>query len=432
MLIKYVEIIYFIYLITNICSDIDVNKLNENSLLKFPLKKNLYLSSSVFINEKEYNIPIDISLDRTWINTGETSKTHNKEFIIEQCYTYNLNFNSKKNVPISFFDKKLVLEDISYEEISYNLNNITCDTKNGVIGLSPRSEKKILNLLTQLNKSYLLKKCFSIYKNELILGKFDDEIKQNKHIVTNILDSYENKWVINVQGIYFGEVSGYNDKNNQNEFKINIMNNNYKSLNLYCEFNSLQRLIIVQYYQLEFINTNIFRNKCSIKRKEEEKFTGIYCDKNIIDKLPNLGFIINNKLLQIKINKLFEPSRDNPKEYLFLIVFSDIIWENNICLIGNYFFNELGIKTIFDAENKNIYMISDEIIENVKIVDDYSLDDKQILLNNNSFSIYDFTICFILISNIIGIIILLTSLYRQKAYGKIQNRFRRMKRMNKQ
>ena len=157
-----------------------------------------------------------------------------------------------------------------------------------------------------------------------------------------------------------------------------------------------------------------------------------YCDKNIIDKLPNLGFIINNKLLQIKINKLFEPSRDNPKEYLFLIVFSDIIWENNICLIGNYFFNELGIKTIFDAENKNIYMISDEIIENVKIVDDYSLDDKQILLNNNSFSIYDFTICFILISNIIGIIILLTSLYRQKAYGKMQNRFRRMKRMNKQ
>ena len=432
MIIKYVEVICFIYLISNIYSNVDVNNLNENSQLKFPLKKNLYLSSTIFIKDEEYNIPIDIGSDRTWINIKDKSNSHNKEIIIEECKSYELNFNSKKNIPISFFDKNLVLEDISYEEISYSLSDIKCDTKNGVIGLSPRSEKKSLNLLTQLNKSYSLKKCFSIYKNDLIIGNFDEEIKQNKHITANILDSYESKWVINVQGIYFGEIFNSDDKNDNNEFKINIMNSNYKTLNLNCGFNSLQRFIIIQYEYFEEINSKIFRNKCNIKRKDEEKFDGIYCDKNIIDKLPNLSFIINDKLLPLKINKLFEPSKDNPNEYIFLIAFSDIVWENNFCIIGSYFFNELGIKTIFDAENNNVYILSDDIIENVKIVDEYSLDDKQIILNNNSFSIYDFTICFILISNFFGIIILLISLYREKEFGKIQNRIRRIKRMNKQ
>ena len=33
------------------------------------------------------------------------------------------------------------------------------------------------------------------------------------------MDSYESKWVINVQGIYFGEIFNSDDKN---EFKINI------------------------------------------------------------------------------------------------------------------------------------------------------------------------------------------------------------------
>jgi len=324
----------------------------------------------------------------------------------------------------------LVLEDISYEEISNNLNNLTCDTKNGIIGISPKSEKKVLNLLTQLNKSYLLKKYFSIFKNELIIGNFDEEIKQNKHIETNILD-FQYKWIINIQGIYFGQIDSSYFENNQKEFKINIMNNNYKNLNLNCEFNSLQRMLIVEYYLIDNINTNIFRNKCNLKSNEEEKFQGLYCDKNTLDKLPDLSIMINNKLLHIPINKLFEQDKNNPNEFLFLIAFSDIIWGKGSCLIGSYFFNELGIKTIFDSENNNIYLLSNNIIENTKIVDDYSVDDKQIILNNNSFSIYDFTLCFILISNFFGIIILLVSLYKEKVYGKVQNHIKKIKRMNK-
>ena len=432
MIIKYIEIFCFISLISNIFSDIDIKNLNENSLLKFPLKSNLYLSSSLFIKDQEYTIPIDISLDRSWFNTKDSSNNHNKQLVIEECPIYELNFKTKKNSYISFFDKSLVLEDIYYEEISNNLNNLTCDTKNGIIGLSPKSEKKILNLLTQLNKSYLLKKYFSIYKNELIIGNFEEEIKQNKHIKTNILDSFQNKWVINLQGVYFGEIDSSYISNNQNEFKINVLNNNYKSININCEFNTLQRMIIVEYYLMDSIHSNIFRNKCNLRRNEDEKFDGIYCDKDVYDKLPDLSFMINNKLLHVPKNKLFIKDKNNPNEFLFLIAFSDIIWEKGTCLVGSYFFNELAIKTIFDAENNNVYLLSNDIIENIKIVDDYSVDDKQIILNNNSFSIYDFTLCFILISNFFGIIILLISLYKEKIFGKTQNHIRKMKRMNKQ
>ena len=432
MIIKYARIICFISLISNIFSDIDTKNINENSQLKLPLTSNLYLSSSIFINNNAYKIPIDISSDRTWINTKYLSDNHNKELIIEECPINELNFKSKKNVPISFFDKNLVLEEISYEEISNNLNNLTCNTKNGIIGLSPKSEKKVQNLLTQLNKSYLLKKYFSLFNNELIIGNFEEEIKQNKHIEANIIDIFQYGWVINLQGIYFGEIDPSYINNNQNEFRINIMNNKYKKLNLNCEFNSLQRMIIVEYYLLDSINTNIFRNKCNLKRNGKEKFDGIYCPKNILENLPDLSFMINDKLLHISINKLFEKDKDNPDEYLFLIGFSDIIWEKNPCLIGSYFFNELGIKTIFDAENNKVYLLNNDIIENTKIVDDYSIDDKQIILNNNSFSIYDFALCFILISNIFGIIILLISLYKEKVFGKMKNHIKKIKRMNKQ
>ena len=71
-----------------------------------------------------------MSWDRTWINTDIISKNHNKELVIEDCPIYELEFKSKKNIPISFFDKNLILEDISYDELTSNLNDKNCDTKN--------------------------------------------------------------------------------------------------------------------------------------------------------------------------------------------------------------------------------------------------------------------------------------------------------------
>ena len=209
------------------------------------------------------------------------------------------------------------------------------------------------------------------------------------------------------------------------------MNNNYKKLNLDIEFNTLQRMIIIEYYQFDYINENIFKNKCNIKRNEQERFEGIYCDKNTIDKLPDFGFVINNKLLPIQINKLFIKDKNNPEEYLFLIGYSDIIWEKGPCLVGSYFFNELGIKVIFDAENSKVYILSNDIIDKIKIVNDYLVDGTQSILNNNSFSIYDLVLCFILISNFFGIIILLVSLYKEKFLGKMSNHIKKIKRMNK-
>ena len=91
----------------------------------------------------------------------------------------------------------------------------------------------------------------------------------------------------------------------------------------------------------------------------------------------------------------------------------------------------MGIKVIFDAENSDIYILSNDIIENVKIVNDYAIDNKQKILNNNSFSIYDLVLCFILISNFLGIIILLVSLYKEKFLGKMSNHIKKIKRMNK-
>ena len=414
--------------ILNFIYNIDIKNINENSQLTFPLKQDICLSISLFINDKEYNLPIDINADRTWINTNDnTNNKIDKNIILEECEIPDKDIKRKKNIPISFFDKDIKIDEIAYEEINNDFNLDTCNTKNGIIGLSNKSEKKILNLLTQINKVYSIKKSFSIFNNQLILGNFDDELKQNKHVCVNLLDA-QNKWGFNLQGIYYGEI----DKSNYQDdyFLINKMNNNYRKINAVFSFNSLQRFIIVDYYYFEFINNNIFKNKCNIKTDDQEKFTGIYCDKKTIETLPDLSFLIDDKMLPVPINKLFIQDKNSLDEYLFAIVFSEIVWDNGY-MIGNLFYNELGYKVIFDAESNHIYFLSDKIIEKVKIIDEYSIDERQNILNNYSFSIYDYILSIILILNFLGIIMLLGSLYKEKIINQLPDHIKKINRMNK-
>ena len=419
----YFKNLFIIIFLIKIISNIDIKNINENSHLKFPLKQNIYLTASLYLNEKEYNLPIDINSDRTWINNNKNS-INNNNIIIEECNLGDIDRKRKKNIPISFFDKNILFEEIAFEEISHNFDN-NCITKNGVIGLSKKSEKKILNLLTQLNKIYSIKKYFSIFNNELIIGNFDDELKQNKYISADLVDSGY-KWAFNLQGLYLAEIN-YDYKNNEEYFVINVLNNNYKKLNTLIQINSLQKYIIVYYYYFSFIYEQIFKDKCTIKKNEN--FFGIYCNKNIIDKLPDyLSFMINDKLLPVRIKSLFIQDGTS-NEYLFAVVYSDDVW-NSGCILGNFFYNEGGNKLIFDVENNQVHFLSYKIIENTKIIDDYSIDEKQIILNNYSFSKYDVVLCVILFLNFCGIFILLGSLYKEKVINQLPNHIKKIKRMN--
>ena len=323
--------LFIIIFLFKIFSNIDIKNINENSQLKFPLNQNIYLSASLYLNEKEYNLPIDINSDRTWINSNQNN-INNNNIIIEECNLSDIDKKRKKNIPISFFNKNILLEEIAFEEISNNFEN-NCITKNGVIGLSKKSEKKILNLLTQLNKVFSIKKYFSIFNNELIIGNFDDELKQNKYISADLVDS-EYKWAFNLQGIYFGEIN-YDYKKNEEYFVINVLNNNYKKLNTLIQINSLQKYIIVYYYYFNFIYEQIFKDKCTMRKNDN--FFGIYCNRNNIDALPEyLSFMINDKLLPVKIESLFIKDTTS-EEYLFAVVYSDGVW-NSGCIVGNFFF----------------------------------------------------------------------------------------------
>ena len=424
MKIYFKNLLIIIFLI-KIISNIDIKNINENSQLKFSLKQNIYLSSSLYYKEKEYNLPIDINSDRTWINSNQNT-INNNNIIIEECILSDIDKKRKKNIPISFFDKNILLEEIAFEEINNSFdNNNNCITKNGVIGLSKKSEKKILNLLTQLNKVYSIKKYFSIFNNELIIGNFDAELNQKKYISADLVES-EYKWAFNLQGIYFGEIN-YDYKNTEEYFVINVLNNNYKNLNTLIQISSLQKYIIVYYYYFNFLYEQIFKDKCTTRKSEN--FFGIYCNKNSIDKLPEyLNLMINNKLLPIKIESLFIKDGSSD-EYLFAVVYSDEVWSMG-CVVGNFFYNEAGNKVIFDAENNQVHFLSDKIIENTKVIDDYSIDEKQIILNNYSFSKYDFVLCVILFLNFFGIFILLGSLYKEKVINQLPNHIKKIKRMN--
>lgn len=419
---------YFVLIgiIIHLILALDIKELNENSQLKIQLKQNFYLSSTIYINNKEYNLPLDISSDRTWINKNNDILNKNKnKIVLTECYLYFIkDIKRKKNIPISFFDQELIIDEIAYDELNNEFNDTSCYTKYGIIGLGKKSEKKIYNLLTQLNKIYSLKKYFTIYNNELIIGNFDNSLKQNKYIYTELVDS-DYKWAFNLQGIYYGEINKKNFKDDY--FIINKMNKNYFKLNNIFEINSLQKYIIVNFFLFNYIKENIFKNKCTIKRDDIENFEGIYCDKKTIDNLYDINFIINDKLLIIPKNSLFVQISSD--EYMFIIIFAEMIWGRDM-LIGSLFYNELGNKIILDGENNRVYFLSDNIVEKIKIVDEYSIDEKQIL-NNYSFTKYDFVLCTVLILNFFGIFILLAAFYKEKIVNQLPNNLKKIRRMNK-
>ena len=423
---KKIDICFIFMHLLILSSSIDINNINENSQLKIQLNNNFYLTVPLYINDKEYDLPIDICSDRTLININNNiDNQKNINIILPECKLQDIEKTRKKNTPISFFAKEITLDEIAYEEIDNAFENIECCTKNGIIGLSQKSEKKIFNLLNQLNKIYFLKKSFSIYNNELIIGNFTKEFSDNKYISTELIESRYN-WAFNLQGIYFGSINKNNYKNDY--FIINKMNSNYIKLNEIVEFNSLQKYIIVNYYYFDLLEEKIFQNKCTIKKNDENIFRGFYCNAKTIETLDDIGLMINDKLLIIPINKLFVKTSSD--EYLFVIVHSEYIWERIYGQIGNLFYNELGIKVIFDAENKQIHFLNDKIIEKVKIIDEYDIDDKQILLNNYTFSKYDAVLCIVLILNFLGIFMLLAVLYKEKMIKQLPNNIKNMNKMN--
>ena len=94
MKIYFKNLLIIIFLI-KIISNIDIKNINENSQLKFPLNQNIYLSASLYLNEKEYNLPIDINSDRTWINSNQNN-INNNNIIIEECNLSDINKKRKK------------------------------------------------------------------------------------------------------------------------------------------------------------------------------------------------------------------------------------------------------------------------------------------------------------------------------------------------
>ena len=98
----YFKNLFIIIFLIKIISNIDIKNINENSHLKFPLKQNIYLTASLYLNEKEYNLPIDINSDRTWINNNKNS-INNNNIIIEECNLGDIDRKRKKKYPNFIF-----------------------------------------------------------------------------------------------------------------------------------------------------------------------------------------------------------------------------------------------------------------------------------------------------------------------------------------
>lgn len=390
---------------------IAVSKIDEKSYISFPLSDN-NLEASIFVKDTEYKLQIDISADRTWINSNNIDNKNKNNLLINECKINNIEEKKIiKNTDISFFDEDLTLEKIIIEKLTKD-NKLNCDNINGVIGLSKKSESKKLNLLTMLNDNYSLKKFFSVYNSNLVIGNFDNQLNNQNILSSDLLDiGYQ--WTFNLQGIFIGDLK---DKKN-NIITIETKNENFKYLNLPMSFHTLQKLIIVNKNIINFFKDKLL-SKCTFMQNSNENFEGFYCNKNIISSLPIINFIINDQILSISPSKLFVDLNEN--ESLFIIVYSNIINENE-GTIGSLIFNNNDVQIIFDAENNKIHFVSKSFVNKIKIIDEFSVND------NSKFSRYDYVLIFVLIINIFGVILLFTSLYKEKSIKEFPKEIKKFK-----
>lgn len=298
--------------------------------------KNIYYYGNIIINDKIYKINFDTGSQLTWIPGNICGICNNNNL-------YNINNNKIYNSwYIIYADKSLVSGIIVKDTI--NINNLILKNQtigiagfisdsfknsnyDGIMGLGLTNKENSYNSIINnlYNQSIIGKKIFSIYLGDLM----DKEI---------IFGNYDNsKFIGNLHNISINNNSTYWETSIE-QISVNgkIINKNMNAI-----IDTGTTLIIFNKTDAKKIANNM--NATEI----EDRLFKIDCENNNI----NLGININGKNLNI--------SNDN-------LLYNN---NNNECILGFSYLENVDFIILGDIFIRNYYMIFDENIPQISIAD---------------------------------------------------------------
>ena len=404
-----------IYTLSEKDNDLFIDEEGRITKYMLPIKRSQsnsnFLELTLFFDQTPIKTSIDISSDFSWKrnDNGKTVIT-DTIFVQKECI---VNGEIKKT-ELGFAKNILFMDFLYYESTP---QEVTCNQE-AVFGLARKYSKKQFSLLDQMHNQGL-SRMFGLFikdrdtlSGRLLIGDLYSDLISftEKKIDAQALD-LGTKWGVNLQGIFIGDFEGIGKGNNNKVLYINSNDKRLKVLNSPTTIETTQYLIITTSIFLGYLDSKIFKRYrndkiCKyVENIESNHLNGYYCKKEVLDSFPDISLIINNSLLPLTTKYLFE--QIDEETLLFTIVTSDLIkrWT-----FGNSLLKHCHL--IFDYENNLVRFLSDNSINSIKIIGKIQLDDD----NKKNISSYDISFGVIIVTNSMGIILLLIALFLQKMY----------------
>lgn len=386
------------------------------SRISYPLVINssnpnvLYLP--VTLDKISITMPIDVSSDLIWIKKASDDSSTFKDFnyfVSEPC---KIEGEEKEGV--------IKLGNVNFENMPFlEVPSAVPSRLKSTLGLAKKFGDKKFSILSGFRKRGIEEE-FSIelqvdedYTESyfLIIGNHNEETSYNsKKIIDCDLVDIGTKWACNLNGIVIGDLKEEEKSENGKVYYLEAKSKNYRKIDEPFVFETIQKYFIMPKSYVEFFKKKIFNalgNSCKFIEDKERNLNGFFCKSSALENFPKVNFIINNYVLTLEKEQLFEEVGED--QFLFTIVQSDLItrWTFGNLIIKKY-------KIIFDSSfGKLRFLNFHQETEKIRIIGDYHPAEDT---NFSEVTSYEISFGIILCSSIIGIVLLLISLFKQKVF----------------
>ena len=416
---SYINLLMLMFLITlSLSLPVEHDEEDENDLFSIKISNTPIYTNFIMIDTKvdDYNIkmPIDISADSIWLKktSDDTSVEELNKYITKMCKPTLPNKPKKGTLILS--DCNLQLDDAPYIEL--NSSDFICGYRS-TFGLAKKFQNADYSILRIIRRSGVrntfsirLKKTVPYYKElegELRIGNHENELNDNtgNRIECDLID-LGTRWATMIQAMIYGDISTEEQSSKGKVYYIESKSKQFKKVDAPMSIETLQKYFIApklyfKYFTDKIFNTYIKEGTCSVR--ENKEMSAFYCSDKVFETFPKIHFVINNYLLTFEGKDLFELV-DN--EYMFIIVQSTSISQ---WTFGNILFTKFAV--VFSEDVKTLNFISENNVEKIRIIGNYDPKDE-----TEGVTRYEISFGVIFIINIIGIVMLLISLFRQKVF----------------
>ena len=425
---KYHFHIFILYITLSLVSPRGSGDDNEQLFIRlfqhstFPNPYTMHLT----IDTLEFHVPLDISSESSWINRRSLDDSVVSSISFPITPQTSIPPESQQTTLPIQFENGFTLNNFPFYDLTPTSAPLLPFKATFAI---PRQSSSSSTLTLFRNKGFnnvFSIRHFSSGSYELRIGSHSNEVMFNsdRKIECDLLD-IGTKWSCKLQLIILGQLNENEHSNNLKVFYIDAKNANITKIEQPFIMDTMQKYIFMPKIAVKFFHKNIFNklikdNMCHYVENDSTKGDGInayYCTQEAIKHVPRINFVINSAVLSMDSEFLFRKvgNGGDDNEYMFVIINSD---KFDKWTFGNIIYEKATV--IFDAHDNKMIMLDEQdyIVKKIRLIGEYagiSEIGKEDLIEEDITS-YEVAFIAILLSNVVGIGLLLVSLFKQKVF----------------